>query len=58
MRTEQMQSDLNQSVTWQSSMHNQFTMKAKKEKKNRKAKAKAEDEVPAAMMSRIEEMVR
>ena len=53
-----MQSDLNQSVTWQSSMLNQFTIKAKKEKKVKKQKAKNDDKMPASMMNKIEEMVR
>ena len=53
-----MQSDLNQSVTWQSSMLNQFTIKAKKEKKVKKQKDKNNDKMPASMMNKIEEMVR
>ena len=53
-----MQSDLNQSVTWQSSMLNQFTINAKKEKKVKKQKAKNNDKMPASMMNKIEEMVR
>ena len=53
-----MQSDLNQSVTWQSSQLNQFTANAKKDKKARKQKDKNADKVPASMMNKIEEMVR
>ena len=58
LRAEQMQSDLNQSITWQSSTLNQFHAKAKKDRKMRKQKAKNTDEVPTSMMSKIEEMVR
>ena len=39
-------------------MLNQFTIKAKKEKKVKKQKAKNDDKMPASMMNKIEEMVR
>ena len=45
-------------MTWQSSMLNQFTINAKKEKKFKKQKAKNNDKMPASMMDRIEDMVR
>ena len=57
IKTEQMESDLNQSVTWQSSMHNQWHEKAKREKKARKQKGKHENQMNK-QMEKIEEMVR
>lgn len=39
-------------------MLNQYTVNAKKEKKAKKQKAKNNDKMPAAMMNKIEEMVR
>ena len=39
-------------------MLNQFTIKAKKEKKVKKQKDKNNDKMPASMMNKIEEMVR
>lgn len=53
-----MQSDLNQSTTWLSSTLNQFHAHAKKERKVKKAKRKENDEIPASMMSKIDELVR
>lgn len=53
-----MHSDLNQSTTWISSALNQFHPHAKKERKVKKAKKKENDEIPAAMMSKIDELVR
>ena len=58
LRHEQMQSDLNQSVTWQSSYLNQFQPKAKKERKAKKQKQRDGDNIPASMMSKIEDIVR
>ena len=39
-------------------MLNQYSLNAKKEKKIKKQKAKKDDKMPAAMMNKIEEMVR
>ena len=58
LRNEQMGSDLNQSATWLSSTLNQFKAKAQKEKRARKQKSKEEDQFPASMMSKIDEIVR
>ena len=58
IRNEQTQSDLNQSITWQSSTLNKFQPKAKKEKKAGKQKRKDNDEIPSSMMSKVEELVK
>lgn len=58
LRAEQMQSDLNQSVTWQNSALNSFSLKSKKERKVRKQKSKQEDKMPASMQNMVNEMVR
>lgn len=59
LRSEQTTSDLNQSMTWQSSKLNQFNMKAKKERKVKNQKNKDNpDRIPASMMSKIDEIVK
>ena len=58
LRDEQISSDHNQSVTWQSSTLNKFPPKAKKEKKAGKQKRKDNEEISTSMMTKIDQMVK